>query len=80
MMYTFTKAKAPRACTLSGLGSIRAFLSQAHVVSCGILQKVDFGLPRAEFSTRVDLDLEVSRSFRPTPHKKFLAEFRAVVL
>ena len=39
--------------------------------SCQLFAKVDFGLPRADFLSRVDLDLEASRSFRPTPRTKF---------
>ena len=50
---------------------MRYHVREAHTVSCQILQKVDFGLPRAKFSTRVDLDLEASRMFRPTPRKGF---------
>ena len=37
MMYTFTKAKAPRACTLSGLGSIRAMPSESNY---GIMRQI----------------------------------------
>ena len=44
---------------------------EAHTGSRQLFAKVDFGLPRAKFSSRVDLDLEASRSFRPTPHTKF---------
>ena len=44
---------------------------EAHTGSCQLFARVDFGLPRADFLSRVDLDLEASRSFRPTPHTKF---------
>ena len=43
--------------------------------SCQLFAKVDFGLPRADFLSRVDLDLEASRSFRPTPHTKIWCNF-----
>ena len=43
--------------------------------SCQLFAKVDFGLPRADFLSRVDLDLEASRSFRPTPHTKIWGNF-----
>ena len=48
---------------------------KAHMASCHLLQKVDFGLPRAKFFTRVDLDLQASRMFRPTPHTKNRSNF-----
>ena len=80
MMYTFTKAKAPRACTLSGLGSIRAFLSQAHAVNCGILQKVDFGLPPCEVFHSSRFGSGGPSEFSTDTTQKYLAEFRAVVL
>ena len=43
--------------------------------SCQLFAKVDFGLPRADFLSRVDLDLEASRSFRPTPQTKIWCNF-----
>ena len=52
-------------------------LTRHHV---RFLQKVDFGLPRAKFSTRVDLDLEASRIFSTDTTQKFLVYSRAVVL
>ena len=48
---------------------------EAHTASCQLFAKVDFGLPRADFLSRVDLDLEASRSFRPTPHTKIWCNF-----
>ena len=57
--------KAPRACTRVWIGvdwgvPVRK-LTRHHV---RFLLKVDFGLPRANFSTQDDLDLEVSRTSR----------------
>ena len=51
---------------------MRYHVREAHTVSCQILQKVDFGLPRAKFSTRVDLDLEASRIFSTDTTQKYL--------
>ena len=48
---------------------------EAHTGSCQLFAKVDFGLPRADFLSRVDMDLEASRSFRPTPHTKIWCNF-----
>jgi hypothetical protein len=64
-MYRFIKAKAGRACTRVWIGvdwgvPVRK-LTRHHV---RFLLKVDFGLPRANFSTQDDLDLEASRTSR----------------
>ena len=40
-----------------------------------LFAKVDFGLPRADFLSRVDLDLQASRMFRTTPRKKIWCNF-----
>ena len=81
MIHRLTKAKAGLECTVSGLESILSFPSRS---SCGIMwylaKRSILAFPCARFSTRVDLDLEASRIFRPTPRKTFLAESRAVVL
>ena len=65
MIHRFTKAKAGPACTRVWIGvdwgvPVRK-LTRYHV---RFLLKVDFGLPRANFSTQDDLDLEASRTSR----------------
>ena len=47
-------------------------LTRHHV---RFLQRSILAFPRANFSSRVDLDLEASRSFRPTPHTKIWCNF-----
>ena len=47
-------------------------LTRDHV---SFLQRSILAFPRAKFSSRVDLDLEASRSFRPTPHTKIWGNF-----
>ena len=42
------------------------------VVSC---KRSILAFPRAKFSTRVDLDLEASRTFRPTPRERIWSNF-----
>ena len=112
----YIRTKAPRACTLSCLESIRAFRSESKH---GIMQHVqltrnslvhtdksspcmhsvwlgvDSGVPVRKqtrhhvpictssllafsclkFSSRVNLDLQASRIFRPTPHTKIWSNF-----
>ena len=48
---------------------------EAHTGSRQLFAKVDFGLPRADFLSRVDLDLQASRMFRTTPRKKIWCSF-----
>ena len=48
---------------------------EAHTGSRQLFAKVDFGLPRADFLSRVDLDLQASRMFRTTPRKKIWCNF-----
>ena len=47
---------------------------KAHTVSCHLhvlsCKRSILVFPRAKFSTRVDWDLEASRSFRPTPRER----------
>ena len=47
-------------------------LTRHHV---RVLQRLILAFPRANFSTRVHLDLEASRIFRPTPHTKIWSDF-----
>ena len=47
-------------------------LTRYHMVFCA---KSSLTCSRAKFSTRVDLDLEASRMFRPTPRKKIWSNF-----
>ena len=68
--------RAPRACTRVWLGvdsgvPVRK-LTQCHMVFCA---KSSLTCSRAKFSSRVHLDLEASRMFRPTPRKKIWSNF-----
>ena len=47
-------------------------LTRYHMVSCA---KSSLTCSRAKFSSRVHLDLEASRMFRPTPHTKIWSNF-----
>ena len=50
-------------------------LTRYHMVSCA---KSSLTCSRAKFSSRVHLDLEASRMFRPTPHTKIWSNFMHV--
>ena len=64
--------RAPRACTVSELESIQAFPSgSSHGIMSDFCKRSILASLVRSFSSRVDLDLEASRSFRPTPHTKF---------
>ena len=47
-------------------------LTRYHMVFCA---KSSLTCSRAKFSTRVDLDLEASRMFRPTPRERIWSDF-----
>ena len=63
--------KTPRACTVSGVNAIRAIPSQSsHGIMSDFCKRSILASLVRSFSSRVDLDLQASRMFRPTLHEK----------
>ena len=59
------------ACTVSGVNAIRAIPSQSkHGIMSDFCKRSILASLVRSFSSRVDLDLQASRMFRPTLHEK----------
>ena len=69
------RAKLPVHAPCLDWSRFRRSRQEAHTASCPIFAKVDFGLPRAKFSSRVHLGIQASRIFRTTPRKKIWSHF-----